>query len=104
MFSIRDRKSKRVSAHGNCFTINNVTTKISETSRQRVIREKRKNVHAYLLGNYQGEFKMDTTNLQECYYNPYTLDSFIIKETEEKLDSIGTVYFDDCGKCWIVEM
>lgn len=104
MFSIRDKKNKRVSAYGNCFLINNVTHKISEASRQRVIREKRKNVHSVLIGFYQGEYKMDTSNLQECYYNPYTTDSFINKSTSERLNFIGTVYFDDCGKCWIVEM
>lgn len=67
---------------------------VSEKGRQRVIREKKKSVHAYIIGylckkgeilQAENEFLQDD---DECckysvaYYNPYVTDAFIDKDTK----------------------
>jgi hypothetical protein len=99
LFSIKDKKTGLVIAHADKFRIENVKCKISEAGRQRVIRERRKNVHGQLLGIFTGECEMNIEELVEVYYDPYTLDSFIDKSTGEKLEYIDFVYFED-GKAY----
>ena len=77
------------------FMIEDVTCKVREGGRQRVIKDKRKNVHATVIGTYIGECEMDTSMMNELYYDPYTLDSFINKETGEKVTEVESVYFED---------
>lgn len=74
--------------------------KVSEAGRQRVIREKRKNVHASVYGYFAGECEMDTSEMTEVTYNPYKLGSFIVKETGEEIHSVDQVYFEN-GKSFI---
>ena len=49
-FSLKSTKTGRVIAHRQQVTVFNATTKVSEAGRQRVLREKRKNVHAGIVG------------------------------------------------------
>ena len=100
-FSIKDKKTGLVVAHADKFRIENVRCKVSEAGRQRVLREKQKNVHALLLGIYIGNCEMDTSQMDEVYYDPYTLDSFINKRTGEKLTQIDLVYFEN-GKAYML--
>ena len=102
VFSIKDKKSELVLAHGDSFIIEDITCKVSEAGRQRVLRDKRKNVHAVLLGRYVGESGLDTSNLNELYYDPYTLDSFVNKTTGESVNCVEVIYFRD-GKAWILD-
>lgn len=55
---------------------------VSEAGRQRVIREQRKNVHAYVKGQLGVSVSGEET---EASYNPYKKGSFYIKGTEEDL-------------------
>jgi len=48
--SIRDAKTKLVLAHADVVTLTEVTFHVSEAGRQRVLRDKRKNVHAVVRG------------------------------------------------------
>lgn len=101
-FSLRNAKSKLVVARGNSFVLVNVVPKISEKSRQRVIQQKQRNVHAMLVGDYVGTDSIDISNLDEIYYNPYHYDSFINKRTGEKISSVEKVYFLD-NRVYIIE-
>jgi len=82
----------RVVAHSNALLLHNVTFKVSEAGRQRVIREKRKNVHAGVVGEWNcveqlavvGEGKAVT-------YNPYVYDSFVYRETKQPVKQAQTV-------------
>jgi hypothetical protein len=71
--------------------------KVSEAGRQRVLREKRKNVHAGVTGTW-----INADRVESCYeflsmvgrqvsYNPYKYDSFIIKATEQSVDVADVV-------------
>lgn len=100
VFSLKDKRTGLVIAHGNGFLIKNVKCHVGK-GRFKVREQKRKSVHAWLEGDYLSECNIDTSNLMEVYYDPYTLDDFIIKSTGEKLIHINTVYFED-GKCYMV--
>lgn len=49
-FSIRDRKTRLVVGHAESVYLTDVTFHVSEAGRQRVLRERRKNVHAFVRG------------------------------------------------------
>lgn len=89
-FSVKDHKSGKVVAHGNNIILKNPTFKVSEAGRQRVLREQRKNVHAYVIGTYAGENEIQQLEqdfMQQAYYNPYKLSTFVNKETQQALHS-----------------
>lgn len=60
-------------------TLKDVTFRVSEASRQRVIREGRKNVHAYVRGTLVEAIPATPT---AATYNPYKYESFVEKDTE----------------------
>ena len=93
-FSIKalegDRKG-RVVAHSTTVLLEGCKFKVSEAGRQRVLREKRKNVHAGVTGTW-----INADRVESCYeflsmvgrlvtYNPYKYDSFVIKATEQPI-------------------
>ena len=106
-FSIKalegDRKG-RVVAHSNTVLLESCKFKVSEAGRQRVLREKRKNVHAGVTGTW-----INADRVESCYeflsmvgrqvsYNPYKYSSFVIKATEQtvdKADVVGMKVFAD---------
>jgi len=50
MLSIRDAKTKHVVGHADRVTLMDVTFHVSQAGRERVLRERRKNVHAVVRG------------------------------------------------------
>lgn len=96
----------RVIAHApSVQLVGEIQFKVSETGRQRVIREKRKNVHAGVVGNllvtagaqvrYDGvtvidsgmapttiELDLGDDGFTEVTYNPYKYSTFVDKKTE----------------------
>ena len=55
--ALEGAKKGRVVAHVNDAIVYNPTFKVSEAGRQRVLRERKKNVHAGVVGQwYEGEF------------------------------------------------
>ena len=99
-FSIKalegDRKG-RVIAHRDVVVLENCKFKVSESGRQRVLREKRKNVHAGVTGVWmddareQSHFEFLTIVGRQVTYNPYKYSSFVIKATEQTVDKADVV-------------
>jgi len=97
-FSVRYRG--RVIDRLNIFTAMNVEFKVNELGRQRVIKEKQKNVHAFVVASrYKGlinkEYELD--KLVKVTYNPYTdaqfkCDGKDIQKAEEVIFSNGKCY------------
>lgn len=100
-FSIQ--QNNLVVAHADGFIIKNVKARVSESGRQRVIKEKQKNVHAKLIGEFVGEKDIDVSNLDEIFYDPYTTESFINKTTGEPIYEIRETYFKN-GKAYILTL
>jgi hypothetical protein len=82
MFSVvalEGENKGRVIAHETEVKLTNATFKVSEAGRQRVIREQRKNVHAYVVGTLADTVKNCN---QAVTYNPYKYNSFVFKNDE----------------------
>jgi hypothetical protein len=75
----------RVIAHTAAIKLNNATFKVSEAGRQRVLKERKKNVHAgvvgYIEGFTQGEAlshdQIKAQGYTGAYYNPYKTATFL---------------------------
>lgn len=86
-FSIKALEGKdkgRVVAHRDDVLLFDATFKVSETGRQRVLRERKKNVHAGVVGywdevgsDYLTTINRITVNGTPVTYNPYKYDSFV---------------------------
>lgn len=70
-------KGWRLFCHMPVLTLDNVTWKVSEAGRQRVLREKRKNVHAFGIGTLATicTIRQDA-EWEAIRYNPYEMGSF----------------------------
>ena len=71
----------RVIAHSYRVLLTDVTPKVSQAGRSRVLRDRRKNVHAGLLGNLVS-MGQDTAGVMtglQITYNPYLYESFVFK-------------------------
>ena len=75
-FSVRDAKTRKVITHLDSFILRDVKYKVSEAGRQRVLKEKRKNVHAWVEGSLVSKKAIVALNdkdrgLWEVRYDPY---------------------------------
>jgi len=99
-FSIKalegDRKG-RVVAHSTTVLLEGCKFKVSEAGRQRVLREKRKNVHAGVTGVWingdrvESHYEFLSMVGRQVTYNPYKYSSFVIKATEQSVDKADVV-------------
>ena len=76
----------RVVAHSHAVLLEGAMPKVSEAGRQRVLREKRKNVHAGIVGQLvpmgaEGSFP-GFPGGPEITYNPYKYAGFVYKQDE----------------------
>lgn len=98
--SVRDCKTHRVIAHVDNITLAGVGFRVSKAGRERVLREGRKNVHAFVSGkvvSFEGATPYKGRDLNEyiweggknlllagdgriATYNPYKYDSFVIPQ------------------------
>lgn len=73
--------------HETSCLLKDVSFKVYEAGRLRVIREKRKNVHAYAVGELQPEDSLfgSYKELKEITYNPYKFGFFYFKQEEKEV-------------------
>ena len=72
----------RVIAYSDTVLLANATGKVSEAGRQRVLREKRKNVHAGIVGTLVHRESEGYFPGLPVTYNPYKYTSFVYSDTE----------------------
>lgn len=79
--SIQEKTPKgwRVAAHLETLVLDDARFIVKESGRQRVIREKRKNVHAYVEG-VLSDRPINEEGLP-VFYNPYRFDAFMLEGT-----------------------
>lgn len=81
MWSIRDAKSKQILAHSTNVLLHDPTFHVQPAGRDRVRRERRKNVHAYVKGKYVPPTLVPPEEydilFQETTYDPYTHEYFM---------------------------
>jgi len=81
----------RVIAHRDSITLYSCKLKVSQAGRQRVLREKRKNVHAGIEGYDIGLGMFFKDEAYPVTYNPYKYDSFVRSDTGEPVLKAGCV-------------
>ena len=99
LFSLRDKQGI-VIAHADTLFLTNCEFKVSEAGRQRVLKEKRKNVHAGVEGNVKFAYDVDDYAYDAVKYNPYVRDCFWNERTGDKVESADVVMLY-AGKIWI---
>lgn len=81
--ALEGERKGRVIAHADSVELVNATFKVSQAGRQRVLRERRKNVHAGVVGTMTNlPAHYSTIHIAEALYtpvkyNPYRFDSFV---------------------------
>ena len=92
----------RVIKHAFFVALENVTFKVSETGRQRVLLEKRKNVHAGVVGTLVPS--LDTVCNERVTYNPYKGSNFTLCGTGDPIlasTSAALVVYDNKGYIYV---
>lgn len=81
LFSVM--QNNLVVAHIESFILNNVTFKVNESARQKVLKEKKKNVHAFITGLLNNvNCDMSYSRLSAITYNPYKASNFYFRNDE----------------------
>lgn len=75
-WSLKNLTTGRVQFHRAKFVLQDCQFKVSEAGRQRVLREKRKNVHAGIVGIIADHVGTDINKGEPVRYNPYEMKSF----------------------------
>ena len=110
-WSVMDVETGLVCGHADSVTLVDASTKISQAGRNRVLLERKKNVHAFIvgsvvaLGGFQS-FKGRNVIVKDCgvdhimldtlvsiTYNPYKYDNFVVKSTEQVVPATMKVVF-----------
>ena len=109
-WSVKDVKTGRVIGHYYDVSLYNATFKVSAAGRARVLKEKRKNVHAGVEGYLTKDKlarKMDGTILWESQserhkvtYNPYKYATFVAGPDKEPIHKAYFVRMVSYGKDW----
>lgn len=90
-YSVVDRSTGRVIAHADEVYLRDVSFVVRPGGRARVLREGRKNVHAFALGTLLNEVDQAATSVSsQIRYNPYTADHFVCNG--KRIDRAPYVY------------
>ena len=89
VFSLQSRNKEdygKVIDHVEHVILKNVKFVVRPAGRERVLNEKKKNVHAMVIGELVSA--VDTSSVPcAVTYNPYKYSSFVVKDTEEPIDT-----------------
>jgi len=96
-WSIRDTKTGRVIEHTNNVHIKDAKLVVRKAGREKVLREKRKNVHAFVRGTIES---CSSCHTEQIAYNPYKYDSFVLVESKEPIFNAEHVYLNILGEVW----
>jgi len=99
-WSVLDRTTRRVKDIISSALVKNVRFVVQPAGRARVIKEGRKNVHAFVRGdllvkNVGNSSAVD--GLTKVSYNPYEADHFIREDTNEAIYEADTVWVTPVG-------
>jgi hypothetical protein len=94
-FSVRS--NNRVVIHADYVKLVDVEFKVRQGGRDKVLKDKQKNVHSFVIGilvdycSYPCENMPKEPNDNIVTYNPYKYNSFVMKDTEEPIYQAGVV-------------
>jgi hypothetical protein len=97
-YSVKCMLTKRVIAHVNSIELLDPFFKVSESGRQRVLRDKQKNVHAGVVGIWVEGFWTDGNVVtRKVTYNPYRYCFFVYEDTKMPAHSAVIARLDKNG-------
>jgi len=114
-WSVRDCKTGKVVDHVQSVHLNNANLVVQPAGHAKVLREQRKNVHAFVRGWVSPpivimDYIMEALNkgnelrpTKQVTYNPYKYDSFVYAETETPIYKADHIFLDDNGQGWIYD-
>ncbi len=100
-YSIMQRGVIRASAKQ--VRLSNVEFRVRESGRQRMLSEKRQNVHAFAVGHlvdyvHPGdERELEPMAGRSAFYDPYRYPSFVDGETKAPVIAVRAAHFDEDG-------
>ena len=100
-YSIMQRGVIRASAKQ--VRLSDVEFRVRESGRQRMLREKRKNVHAFAVGHlvdyvHPGDQReLEPMVGRGAFYDPYRFPSFVDRETKVPVIAVRAAHFDEDG-------
>jgi L-fucose mutarotase/ribose pyranase (RbsD/FucU family) len=100
VYSIQDMHTRRVVAHSDHVVLSNAEFVVSEAGRQRVLREQRKNVHAYVIGVFIERLDLDDIGASVITYNPYKGPTFVTLPTGNAVKTAERVVLADQVLAW----
>lgn len=93
-WSVKCLETNRVIKHTDNIVLANASYKVSKAGKQRVLKEKRKNVHAGVVGYILGFYNIDDLKgFNEVTYNPYKYDSFVYKDCTRLKATGGNIIY-----------
>lgn len=108
LWSVRSMETRRVIGHADTLVLRDGTFRVSEAGRQRVLENRRKNVHAGVVGELQAVHASQVEPLKEAQglvneerisYNPYKAGVFVTAQDRRPVEKADWVVFDAQG-CW----
>lgn len=93
-FSIRSLPSRKVVGYTDRIVLRNVRFVVSRAGRERVLRERVKNIHAYVQGQFNQKLQsycFPDSYRREAYYNPYIVSTFVDKGNMKPIEAIPLV-------------
>ena len=108
-WSVRSNKTGQLLGHVQNIHLQHATLVVRPAGRARVLREHRKNVHAFIkgdMGEYSLEDRMEVRPYKDLekgmvIYNPYLYDSFVMKDTKKPIHYADAVYLTASGTVYV---
>lgn len=96
-WSVRDVKTGLVIDHVDSIHIQNATLVVQPAGRKKVLKEQKKNVHAFIRGTISDA---PITLAEKITYNPYKRGAFVLADSGEPINHACHVYLDNHGKAY----
>lgn len=96
------RYKGKVIEHLDSLILEDCTYHVQKAGHEKVLKEKRKNVHAYVKGEIIARHieKKYLIKASRIVYNPYKLPYFYKESTNGKMESSKLLYFSNNGKLY----
>jgi len=99
-WSVRDNKTGKVVDHVRNIHIKDATLVVRPSGREKVLRERKKNVHAFVKGEITtiGGVPIE---IHQVVYNPYKNTTFIEKGSGEPIHTAKNVFLTSLGNVYV---
>jgi hypothetical protein len=107
LFSVKSRQGTdygRVIKHTPSVVIISPTFAVRQSGRLKVLKEKVKNVHAFVRGEELLEYIIPNGIRRFVTYNPYKHENFVFKDTEERIYSADMAILTQSGGKPVIEV